>query len=204
MEIDEFLKTSITTTVSAGTFRLNDLKKFVMDERKSGIAVADVENGTVFLLFSSGEPRGAVEIERNGILMGDKAVLLLKGGEIFSFHQVNHELIERWILTCRIFDTSHLTGNLSSNIPTIERKNEGMGSFAIKVMKDTIPQGGLHVSIRKRGRVIGSGVTSPDGKSYFKVLFGEYDVVVMDRERKIQTFPVIVHSGGREETINLI
>ena len=81
MEIDEFLKTSITTTVSRGTFRLNDLEKICNGRDKT---VADVENGTVFLLFSSGEPRGAVEIERNGILMGDKAVPLLRGEK--SFH----------------------------------------------------------------------------------------------------------------------
>jgi hypothetical protein len=203
MEIGEFLRNSITTTVSTGTFRLNELKKFAMAERKSGIAVAEIEKGTIYLLFASGEPRGAVEIDKSGTLMGDKALFLLKGGEAFSFHQIDREHVEFWIQTCRIFDQSHLNSNLSANIPIIERKNEGLGSFAIKVMKDNIPQGGLHVSIRKKGRVLGSGVTTPEGKSYFKVLFGEYDIVIMDRERKIKTFPVIVHSGGREETINL-
>ena len=203
MELDEFLNSCIKARISEGSFRMNDLKKFAMDEEKSGIAVAEIEKGTVYLLFASGEAQGAVEIDKTGMLIGDKAIFLLKGNELFSFHMVEREVMERWILTCRIFDKSHLNSNLSPNIPIIERKNEGMGSFAVKIVKDNVPQPGLHVSVRKQGRVIGNDVTTGEGKAYFKLLFGEYDVVIMDKGKKMQIFPVKVHSGGREEIILL-
>lgn len=203
MEIDEFLDECIGARIPEGTFRLSDLRKFAIEEKKSGIAVAEIERGTIYLLFAGGEAEGAVEIDRSGMLMGDKAVFLLKGNEVFSFYNVEREIMERWILTCRIFDKSHLSSSLSAYIPAIERKNEGMGSFGIRVVKDTVPQAGLHVSIRKQGRVIGSDVTTGEGRAYFKVLFGEYDIVVMDKEKKIQIFHVKVHSSGREEIITI-
>ena len=203
MELDEFISSSIKARIAEGPFGMNDLKTFVMDEKKSGIAVAVIERGVVYILFVSGEPQGAVEIDKTGMLIGDKAVFLLKGNEMFSFYRAERETVEQWVLTCRIFNKSHLNSNLSPNIPIIERKNEGMGSFAIRVIKDDIPQSGLHVSIRKQGRVLGSDVTTGEGKAYFKVLFGDYDIVVMDREKKIQIFRVKVHSGGREENISL-
>lgn len=203
MELDEFLTQCIKARTSEGPFGMNELKKFAAEDKTSGIGVAVTDKGTVYLLFASGEPQGAVEIDRTGMLIGDKAVYLLKGNEIFSFYRVEREIIEQWILTCRIFDKSHLNSNLSPNIPIIERRNEGMGAFGIRVLKENVPQSGLHVSVRKQGRVLGSDVTTPDGKAYFKLLFGEYDVVIMDRDKKIQIFPVKVHSGGREETILL-
>jgi len=203
MEISDFLNEQVNATISECTSKLTDLKKFADAGKKSGIGVADIGIGKIYLLFKKGEPEGAVEIEKNGILLGDKAVYLLKGDEAFSFYPVDPDVIDKYILLCRIFDRSHLTSNMSMAMPTIERKNEGMGSFTVKITKKLVPQSGVHVSIRKQGRVIGSDVTTSEGKAYFKVLFGEYDCVVMDRERKIRIFPVLVHSGGREETIEI-
>jgi hypothetical protein len=203
MEMDEFLASCVKARISEGSFTMNELKKFAMEDKKNGVAVAIIDKGTVYLLFTEGEPQGAVEIDKTGMLSGDKAVYLLKGNETFSFYKVEREMIDRWVLTCRIFDKSHLNSNLSPNIPIIERKNEGMGSFGVRVLKDNVPQIGLHISVRKQGRVIGSDVTTGEGKAYFKLLFGDYDVVIMDKDKKIQIFPVKVHSGGREETILL-
>jgi hypothetical protein len=203
MEINEFLNEQMNATTSEYSSKLNDLKKYVTDGKKSGIGVTDIGFGKLYLLFKKGEPEGAVEIEKNGILLGDKAIYLLKGNEVFSFHPVEQEVIESYILLCRIFDRSHLTSNMSMAMPTIERRNEGTGSFTVIILKGKVPQSGIHVSIRKQGRVIGSDVTTHEGKAYFKVLFGEYDCVVMDRDRKIRIFPVTVRSGGREETIEL-
>jgi len=203
MEINEFLNEQMNATTSEYSSKLNDLKKYATDGNKSGIGVADIGFGKLYLLFKKGEPEGAVEIEKNGILLGDKAIYLLKGTEVFSFHPVDQEVIESYIFLCRIFDRSHLTSNMSMAMPTIERRNEGTGAFTVIILKGKVPQSGIHVSIRKQGRVIGSDVTTHEGKAYFKVLFGEYDCVVMDRDRKIRIFPVAVRSGGREETIEL-
>ncbi|MCU0629604.1 MAG: hypothetical protein MUF37_00405 [Methanoregulaceae archaeon] len=203
MEIGEFLNKQVNETTSEYTSKLNDLKKFASEGKKSGIGVADIGIGKLYLLFKKGEPEGAVEIEKNGFLLGDKAIFLLKGSETFSFHPVPLDAIESYILLCRIFDRSHLTSNMSMAMPTIERRNEGTGAFTVRIVKGQVPQSGIHVSIRKQGRVIGSDVTTNEGKAYFKVIFGEYDCVVMDRDRKIRIFPVAVRSGGREETIEI-
>jgi len=203
MEINEFLNEQMNATTSEYSSKLNDLKKYATDGNRSGIGVADIGFGKLYLLFKKGEPEGAVEIEKNGILLGDKAIYLLKGTEVFSFHPVDQEVIESYIFLCRIFDRSHLTSNMSMAMPTIERRNEGTGAFTVIILKGKVPQSGIHVSIRKQGRVIGCDVTTHEGKAYFKVLFGEYDCVVMDRDRKIRIFPVAVRSGGREETIEL-
>ena len=203
MEISEFLNEQMNATTSEYSSKLNELKKFAVEGQKSGIGVADIGIGKLYLLFTKGEPEGAVEIEKNGTLLGDKAIYLLKGSETFSFHPVSQDVIEEYILLCRISDQSHLTSNMSVGMPTIERRYEGTGAFTVKIIKGLAPQSGIHVSIRKQGRVIGSDVTTPEGKAYFKVLFGEYDCVVMDRDRKIRIFPVTVRSGGREETIEI-
>ena len=88
MEINEFLNEQMNATTSEYSSKLNDLKKYVTDGKKSGIGVADIGFGKLYLLFKKGEPEGAVEIEKNGILLGDKAIYLLKGNEVFSFHPV--------------------------------------------------------------------------------------------------------------------
>lgn len=203
MDISEFLDRQVNATTSEHSSKLNGLKEYVAQRKKSGIGVTDIGIGKLYLLFQNGEPKGAVEVEKNGILLGDKAVFLLKGSEDFSFHPADSDVIEEYILLCRIFDMSHLTSNISVAMPTLERPNVGTGAFSVKILKQEIPQSGVHVSIRKQGRVIGSDVTTAEGRAYFKVLFGEYDCVVMDRERKIRIFPVTVRSVGREEVIDL-
>lgn len=102
MEISEFLNEQVNATTSEYSSKLNDLKKFAVEGKKSGIGVADIGRGKIYLLFKKGEPEGAVEIEKNGILLGDKAVYLLKGSETFSFHPVDKDVIEAYILLCRI------------------------------------------------------------------------------------------------------
>jgi len=203
MEINEFLELQVNTTTGKGPLKFGELREFTARGLQNGVAVAPIGKGRIYLLFRKGEPEGAVMLDEHGILVGDKAVFLLKGGESFEFHTADPEAIDLYILSCRIFDKSHMTHNISRALPTIERKNEGTGAFVIRILRGQVPQAGLHVSMRTQGRVVGSDVTTPEGKAYFKVLFGDYDCVVMDRERKIRVFPVKVHTKGSEVTVDI-
>ncbi len=190
--ISEFIKAIVETTPSEGFFRLPQLMTFCTSESASGIGISREKDGSeIFLLFIAGEPQGAVFNDKVGTLCGDIAVFRLRGTELFSFHPVDPAKVEECALGCRVYDRSHLKGNPPVEIPHLSRREAGgIGILAITVLKRSVPQAGLHVSIRKDGQIVGSDITAATGKASFRLLFGEYECVIMDRDHTLRQYPV--------------
>lgn len=203
MEIVKFLSEYVTRTTSEGPFNLGELLIFAEKGWKYGIGMSTVGDVSIFVIFVHGEPQGAVEIDPRGALFGDKAVLLIRGNEQYRFFAVDTDTIEQIVLGCRVFDRSHISRHLTPVIPHIVKRSEGVGPLSITITRRGTPVPGLHITIRKKGQVVGDCVTTGDGKALFKLLFGVYECVIMDHDYRIRTFPLEFTSSGSEKRIEL-
>lgn len=203
MEIVSFIRDNTRKGQGRGAFHLSDLIRTAEKRQESGIGVTETGGVTISVLFFHGEPDGAVAIDDKGTLFGDKAVILLKGNEVFEFFPVAPEEIEQAILGCRIFQKGHIKKTMMPNIPQIARRAEGVGQLIITVTEEGRPLPGIHVSLRRRGQVLGSDVTTTEGMAYFKVLFGTYDCAILDREHRIRTYKFEFSRSGSVCRIDL-
>ncbi len=198
MEIGEFLKAIAGAGQGTGTFRLQQLMTYCTSESASGVGISREREGReIFLLFIEGEPQGAVLNDKAGTLCGDTAVLHLRGTELFSFYPADPDKVEEYAIGCRVYDRSHLKGNPMGEIPHLSRREiAGIGILTVTVLRRNAPQAGLHVSLRKAGQLVGTDITAPTGKASFRLLFGRYDCVIMDRDHTIRHFPVSFDRAG--------
>ncbi len=199
MDIGEFLKAIAGAGQDTGSFRLPQLMTYCSSESASGVGISrDKEGREFFLLFIAGEPQGAVLNDKAGTLCGDTAVLHLHGTELFSFHPVDPARVEEFAIGCRVYERSHLKGNPTGEIPYLSRRERaGIGILTVTVLRRNAPLAGLHVSIRKTGQLVGTDITAPTGKASFRLLFGRYDCVIMDRDHSIRHYPI---SFERDDT----
>ena len=122
---------------------------------------------------------------------------------MFEFFTIDPEDIDGVVLGCRIFQKGHIKKTMMPNIPRIINRNEGMGQFIMTVHSSGVPQSGIHVSLRRRGQIVGSDVTTGEGKAYFKILFGSYSCAILDRDHKIRTFQFEFNRSGYELRVDL-
>jgi hypothetical protein len=205
MDIGEFVKAIAGTGHDTGTFRLPELMTYCTSQSASGVGISrDKDGSEIFLLFIAGEPQGAVLNDKAGTLCGDKAVLHLRGTELFSFHPADPERVEEYAIGCRVYDRSHLKGNPTGEIPHLSRRETaGIGILTVTVLRRNAPQAGLHVSVRKTGQLVGTDITAPTGKASFRLLFGRYDCVIMDRDHTIRHYPVSFERAGTSLAFDL-
>jgi hypothetical protein len=188
MKIQDLIDTILKGSQCRGTFTLSELFRAARDGRASGIAVARESEKELYLALISGEPEGAIYSDGKGELYGDKAVMMVSGHEKFIFCEVNTDIVQTLVMGCRIFERSHLMQSITDVLPEIGRKSRGMGVLSLVVQRDGEPQNGLRVSIRSDGRVVGSDVTTGDGSVGFRVMYGDYDCIVQDRNQQITAF----------------
>jgi len=186
MDLAEALKFLVDSAPSSGNYPLDQLIRDIRKIRWDGIGVSERDNQWFFLLFLGGEPKGAVFIDEKGVLYGDKAVLLLRGSEIFSLHDASPDAMARYISVSRIFDESHLEHIFTKNIPSIAKKPEVLGVLSLRIVRDGNPQAGFHVSMRKNGMMVGNAVTLEDGIVSFKLFHGPYECALMDEHHQIR------------------
>ena len=103
---------------------------------------------------------------------------------------VKPDIVEAVVMGCRIFEKSHLRKNINYVIPEIGKKSQGIGLLSLVLQRDRVPENGVRVSIRKDGKVVGSDVTTDDGSVGFRVLHGDYDCIVQDRNQQITSFHI--------------
>jgi len=168
-----------------GTYPLPGLLRVAGAGRVSGIAVAKDGEQAFYLALLDGEPEGAVYADEKGELYGDKAVVHLTGREQFVVNGVGSDLVTALVMGCRIFEKSHIRVNLTEDIPEVGRKAGGVGVLTLKVMQNNEPRDGYRISIRKEGQVVASDVTTDGGKARFRLVHGNYDCIVQDRQGAI-------------------
>ena len=203
MKIQDMIDTILKGSHCRGTFTLPGLLRAVRDGSASGIAVAREPGNELYLALISGEPEGAIYCDGKGELYGDKAVMMVGGHEKFVFWEVNTDIVQTLVMGCRIFERSHLMQSITDVLPEIGRKSRGMGVLSLVVQRDSEPQNGLRVSIRSDGRVVGSDVTTGDGSVGFRVLYGDYDCIVQDRNQQITTFHIQFSEANPKNILTL-
>ncbi len=156
--------------------------------RSNGIAAAKENEREFYLAFIDGEAEGAIYIDEKGSLYSDKAVLMISGHEKFEFYDVKPDIVDAVVMGSRIFEKIHLKKSLPSLIPEIGKKSEGLGVLTVVVLKDTIPQNGVSISIRSEGKILGNDITTGQGTASFKLKHGKYNCIVKDRSQNLTTF----------------
>ncbi len=186
MDLAEALKFLADSAPSSGNYPLDQLIRDMRQSRGDGIGVSERDHQRFFLLFLGGEPKGAIFVDEKGVLYGDKAVLLLRGSEIFSLHDASSDAVARYISVSRIFDESHLQHLFTKKIPCIAKKPEALGVLSLRIVRDGTPQAGFHVSVRKNGVMVGNAVTLEDGIVSFRLFHGPYECALMDEHHQIR------------------
>lgn len=186
--IHDLLDNIIKGSKFVGVFTLHELFQFASSGRSNGIAAAKEKEKEFYLAFIDGEAEGAIYIDDKGSLYSDKAVLMFSGHEKFEFYTVKADIVDAVVMGSRIFEKKHLKKSLPSLIPEIGKKSEGIGVLTVTILKDTIPQNGFNVSIRREGKILGSDITTGQGTASFKLNHGKYQCIVMDRSQNMTTF----------------
>lgn len=203
MKLREMLGTILNNSRPRGTFVTPELVRQAKTDNLTGIAAATDEERELYLAIIGGEIDGAIIIEEKGELFGDKAIMLITGTEQFTFYDVDKEIVEAVAMGCRVFDKSHLRTTKSYEIPEIGTRSSGIGNLTLVVQHDSEMANGIRVSIRKDGKIVGSDITTGDGSVGFRVMHGEYDVVLQDRSQMITTRRITFSEGNSKFILTL-
>ena len=203
MKIQEMIGTLLAGSTRLGTYTLPELIQSVQSKKTNGIAVAVSGDQEFELAILDGEPEGAILIDEKGTLYGDKAVMLLSGTEKFDLYEVKRDYVESVVVGSRILEKGHIRKSSTNIIPEIGRKSDGLGVLSIAVQRNGEPQNGVRVSIRKDMQMFGNDITTQNGTVRFKLLYGKYDCIVMDRTMMISTFHIIFDVGHTRITLEI-
>jgi hypothetical protein len=203
MKPEELLDQLVKESPPVGKWPLQELIDVTRSKGTYGIAVAQPGDVTWYLFFAGGEPEGAMMIDERGSLFGDKAIYLLKGTESFALHILDPPVVERFILGCRIYDTSHLIRTKSFNVPQFGKKAEGIGKLILAIKKSGHVQPGVLVTMRKGRQVVASDITNPEGKVSFRLLYGPYECILSQKNFRIELFEFRFHKDNNEKVIEL-
>jgi hypothetical protein len=203
MKTKEFIITLLAGSTRLGTYMLPDLIAFTQSDGVNGIAVAVSDDREFYLALVGGEPEGAILIDEKGTLYGDKAVMLLSGNEKFKLYEVEKDLVESMVMSCRILEKGHIRKSSMEVLPEIGKKSNGLGVLSVAIRRNGEPQNGVRVSIRKNGQIVGDDITTQNGTVGFKLLYGIYDCIVQDRAMMISTTHIIFDAGHSRFTLEI-
>jgi hypothetical protein len=201
--IHDLLENIFKGSKYVGIFTLHELFHYASLRQSTGIAVAKEDGHENYLAFIDGEAEGAIYIDETGSLYSDKAVLMITGHEKFEFYNVKPDIVDAVVMGSRIFEKTHLRKSLPSVIPEIGKKSEGMGVLKLTIEKDKIPQNGVNVSVRSEGKILGSDITTDVGTVSFKVTYGKYECIIMDRAQNLKTFHIKFDGSNSDIVLDL-
>jgi hypothetical protein len=203
MNIPELLETILKESTFIGTFPLDELLRVAARRSINGIAVAKDTPREQYLAFVKGEPEGAIYIDSNGTLYGDNAIMLIGGGEPFDFWDVKPDIVDTLVMSCRIFEKSHLKQSTTCMVPEIGIKRVGIGVLTITILQKKVPLNGVWVAIRKEGQIVRSDTTTGTGTVSFRVMHGIYTCIVQDRFQTVTSFPITFDELHTKITLEL-
>lgn len=203
MKISDMMGTLLKNSPELGTFTVSDLVSYARSNRVDGIAESHGDEKDLYLAFIGGEPEGAIYIDPKGELFGDNAVMLIRGEEKFTLHEVQKEFIDAVVMGCRIFKKSRLETRNRVEMPEFGMKSTGIGNLTLIVLHKDVPENGIRVSLRKDGQIVGSDVTTSDGSVGFRVMYGNYDCVLQDRNQMITTRRITFDTAHSRITLGL-
>jgi hypothetical protein len=203
MKIRDMIETLLKNSPELGTFAVPELVSYVRSNNVNGLAESYGDEKELYLAFLGGEPEGAIYIDSKGELFGDNAVMLVSGKEQFTLHDVQKEFIDAVVMGCRIFKKSRLETKTSLGMPEFGMKSTGIGNLTLIIRQVNLPQNGIRVSIRKDGQIVGSDVTTSNGSVGFRVMYGNYDCVLQDRNQMVTTRRIRFDAANTEIILEL-
>lgn len=202
MEIMDIINEILGQSRYLGSFSYRTMVQTAGSEGGAiGVFVDGARNSVI--LFSGGEPAGAIYADEAGALYGDAAALRIVDAGEYELYAAEKKLVDMIVARCRVFSRSHFPHPLTSDIPEIGGVRKTPGVLAIVVEKENRPQSGMRVSIRKGRHVLLSDTTTGDGRASFRLLNGRYDIVIVDRAQDVYTFVVDFHGASSELVIEL-
>jgi len=100
MELPELLETILKGSKYLGTYSLADLLTFASSRHLNALAVAKDGKSSFYLAFHNGEPEGAICLDPEGALFGDKAVVHIRSGRNYVLCDVREDIIESLAMGC--------------------------------------------------------------------------------------------------------
>lgn len=186
-----------------GIFAFTNLFQTAREKKFHGVAMSSARDRKTYLLFLEGEPEGALISDSKGEIYGDKAVYLIRGEDQFTLYPLNPVVVERVIFGCRIYDKSHFTTSYSLGLPEIGKKAEGIGRLMIVVKRDGVPAAGVTVKIRRNGQIVGNDISSQGGEVSFRLLYGNYEVLIVRNENDIDVYEFSFSPDIHEKPLDL-
>ncbi|QSZ66764.1 hypothetical protein RJ40_04275 [Methanofollis aquaemaris] len=166
------------------------------EEGAIGVFVDGKRNSTI--LYSGGEPLGAIYLDEMGGLYGDPAVLKIRDSDEYDLYAVDNRVVELVVARCRVFHKNYFSRHLSSALPEIGGVRRMPGVLALHILRDDTAQEGARVSVRKGRHVLANDTTTGDGQVSFKLFNGTYDILVADSTGEVATF-MVDFKGERSE-----
>lgn len=204
MAINDLVDEILEQSMHKGRFTLSELLHYSSIHSMTGMGVSRDGTHAFFLIFSRGEPDGAIFVDEKGTLFGDSAVLHLGVGEKFDLYQVALPVAEALVSRCRIFEKSHLKRNGRLDIPIVGTPSrQRVGVLCLTVYVGQAPLAGAYVSIRKGKLVITSDVTDSGGRVCFRLLNGRYMCVVSDRAGERTRCIIEFHESQVETRVDI-
>ena len=155
MDLQELLENSLKHSKYQGTYSLADLLTHAASRQLNAVAVAKEGNSKYYLAFLNGEPEGALYVDADGALFGDKAVVHIRGGRDYVLCDAKPDVIDALVMGCRIFEKEHIRKNIMYMVPEIGRKSQGIGVVTLSVRREKKPQNGVRVSSQERRKDCG-------------------------------------------------
>jgi hypothetical protein len=203
MDLQELLENILKGSKYLGTFSLAEMLTFTASRHLNAIAVAKEGNCKYYLAILNGEPEGALYVDADGALFGDKAVVHIRAGRNYVLCDVKPDIIDALVMGCRIFEKGHLRKNITYMVPEIGKKSQGIGVVSLIVRREKIPLNGVRVSIRKDGKIVGSDTTTGEGEVSFRVMHGDYTCLVQERSQTVTHFQITFDESHPSHILDL-
>ncbi|MDD1658867.1 MAG: hypothetical protein LUP92_01235 [Methanomicrobiales archaeon] len=202
-EIIQIIDEVLATSTYVASYSYPELMDYTASHAVDGIGVHDENDRKFYIVFSGGAPEGVIFSDSKGTLFGDKAAILLTGGESFELFNVSQSIVDALASRCRIFDKSHVKKRLDNDLPSFGGIHRSPGILCLTLAREGVPQPGIRVSIKKGRQIIASDITTTDGKVCFKLLNGTYDCTAVDRAQEMYTFMVDFNDRFAESVIEI-
>ncbi len=202
--VSDLLNQVIENSKYEGEFEFKEILNHAKTTGTSGIAVYENVRKKYILIFVKGEANGAILIDENGMLFGDKVLYHLEKSGIYKLYSTSDQISESLVARCRIYDKSHLYPFFSRELPSIGTRNRKiMGKLIILIKSGDQYLQGMKVTIKRRKKLIASDFTTTDGSVSFKLLNGNYECIVKNGEKQSKIFKFDFSGRDSEVEIDL-
>jgi len=202
--VSDLLSKIIEDSKYEGESEFTEILNHAKTAGMSGFAVYKNVRKSYILIFTKGEANGAILIDENGMLFGDKVLYLLEKSGIYKLYSTSDKISESIVARCRIYEKNHIYLQFSRELPsigTINRKIRGKLRILIKSGDQYLQ--GVKVTLKRGKQVINTDFTITDGSVSFRILNGNYDCIVKNREKQSEIFKIDFSGRDSEVEINL-